>query len=324
MGSTNLTVTARGIQPDNARTFRFNSSQGPGALMIAGLTPATYDFIATGSCQSSPASTATPDLPNNERDLKNYLQALAISRGIADAYQSCVGITSVEVRDRDVEGIVVTLRPRVDVAGRVTLNGTSVRPGEIQARLDTDGPTTRIPMSRTPVAVNADGSFTIGGVPPGRFHPDIRLSGQLQDSYVADVRQSGVSVLENGFDVDTVTPAPLDVILSPGGGTVTGIVRDVTQKPVSNAFVVLVPPAPRSMNRSLYPTATADASGRFTVRGIAPGEYRLFAWLSDPGQLAFSSATLSRFETFSRTLNVAAGSNTANLQITVVPDLYSK
>jgi hypothetical protein len=327
MGSANLTVTARGIEGEGGRVlrFRFPSGQGQGALMIGGLPPATYDFIATGTCQSSTAST-TPllDLPDNERDLLAYLQTLAASRGVTDPSRACVGITSVDVRDRDVEGVGVTLSPRVDVAGRVLLNGVSIRPGDIQARLDPDGLAIRIPMSRVPVNVNADGLFVIGGVPPGRFRPDVRLSGQLQDSYVVDIRQSGSSVLENGFDVGTVPPAPLEVVLNAGGGIASGVVRDATQRPVSNAFVVLVPAAPRSLNRSLYPTTIADATGRFTVRGIAPGEYRLFAWYQDPGQLSFNSPALSRFDTFSRTLNIAAGSNTANLQINVVPDLYSK
>jgi hypothetical protein len=260
-------------------------------------------------------------LPDNERDLRNYLQTLAAER---DPSRGCVGLTSVDVRDRDVDGIMVTLVPRVDVAGRVSLNGVSLRPGDIQARLEPEGLATRIPMTRAPAGPNPDGLFVVGGVPPGRFRPDVRLSGQLQDSYVVDVRQSGVSVLENGFEVGTVAPAPLEVVISSGAGTVSGTVRDAAQKPVSSAFVIFVPSGPRSQNRSLYPTAAADATGRFTVRGIAPGEYRIFGWYQDPGAISFYPAALAGYEAFSRTLNIASGSNTANLQINVVPDLFSK
>jgi hypothetical protein len=41
--------------------------------------------------------------------------------------------------------------------------------------------------------------------------------------------------------------------------------------------MVLIPDAVRE-RVDLYRTATADQAGRFTVRSIAPGDYKLFAW----------------------------------------------
>jgi len=43
-------------------------------------------------------------------------------------------------------------------------------------------------------------------------------------------------------------------------------------------MVVLVPDEPRRAQTRLYKDATTDQYGRFTIVGIAPGGYKLFAW----------------------------------------------
>ncbi len=47
--------------------------------------------------------------------------------------------------------------------------------------------------------------------------------------------------------------------------------------PADAATVTLVPLGARR-TRSFYKTATSDALGHFTIRGIAPGSYKIFAW----------------------------------------------
>jgi hypothetical protein len=54
---------------------------------------------------------------------------------------------------------------------------------------------------------------------------------------------------------------------------------------VPESQVVLVPHSDGSTRRlDLYKTAKTDRSGKFEIRGIAPGEYSVFAWQEvDPG-----------------------------------------
>ena len=42
--------------------------------------------------------------------------------------------------------------------------------------------------------------------------------------------------------------------------------------------VVLVPDTARRTRRDLFQTAVSDASGRVNLTGIAPGDYKVFAW----------------------------------------------
>ena len=55
------------------------------------------------------------------------------------------------------------------------------------------------------------------------------------------------------------------------------VLRD-TQQPAAGATVVLVPDGERRSRPDLFRSASADDSGRFALRGIPPGDYRLLAW----------------------------------------------
>jgi uncharacterized surface anchored protein len=86
-------------------------------------------------------------------------------------------------------------------------------------------------------------------------------------------------VTETDLDFTQGVPAAQFVILlSAAGGQVEGVVQDDNQKPVVGAEVVLVPePSKRSVFR-LFRTSTSDENGHYSINGIAPGEYKLFAW----------------------------------------------
>jgi hypothetical protein len=160
--------------------------------------------------------------------------------------------------------------------------------------------------------------FIFGKVPPGHFTLEVRLSGQLQNAYVTDIRRAGNSVLTSGFDVGQDAPAPLEVSVALNGGTVTGTILNAAQQQMSGAVAVLIPQSVRRQNRSLYPIAASDANGQFTIRGIAPGEYKLIAFPGTPADGIYNLSTQSRLDRFTRPVTVAPGSTTTNLQIQVV------
>jgi hypothetical protein len=75
---------------------------------------------------------------------------------------------------------------------------------------------------------------------------------------------------------------------------------------LTGATVVLVPTESRRQNRTLYRSVGSDASGRFTMTSVPPGEYKLFAWPAGVPSGSFYNATfLKRYEDRGRTLTVA-------------------
>jgi hypothetical protein len=93
------------------------------------------------------------------------------------------------------------------------------------------------------------------------------------------------------------------VLRSPGG-VVEGIVRGAKGEKLSDAVVVLVPDAPLRSADVLYRSVISDVSGRYQLRGVAPGSYHLFAWTELEGAAYRNEQFLKEFEEKSRAVRI--------------------
>jgi Carboxypeptidase regulatory-like domain len=91
-----------------------------------------------------------------------------------------------------------------------------------------------------------------------------------------------LSILSEGSFVASTSANPIEILLGSQGGALQGIVRDSASQPVANATVAIVPDFARRLNSFLYKRAITNAAGTFSVRGLAPGDYHVFAWPSPP------------------------------------------
>jgi hypothetical protein len=66
----------------------------------------------------------------------------------------------------------------------------------------------------------------------------------------------------------------LEIVLSPAGARIEGSLFDEKDQPTSGS-VLLVPDVPGPPD--LFRRTSADSKGKFTLRGVAPGSYRLLA-----------------------------------------------
>ena len=151
------------------------------------------------------------------------------------------------------------------------------------------------------------GVFTFPSVPDGRY--SVVVTPMLPNSYIADVRSGAKSVFDDGFESGELT-GEIEVLVSGKGAKVQGIVRDAMQKPVPAARVVLVPPPARRKNAALYKTIAADENGKFTITGVAPGDYRLYSWESIPGSAWTSTEFMAPYENLGERISVMQGSET--------------
>jgi hypothetical protein len=230
------------------------------------------------------------------------------------------GRALVEVTDRDVTNLAITITPPAVVKGTVKMaDGTAVPPN-LRVSLTPMGGSTRVALytllTTRAAAVGPDGSFAVQSVPPGRFRLNT-VSGLAQDHYVAEVRQNATNVYDDGFEVDNRSPAPLEIVISSGAGIVEGVVTDTTSKPYTGAVVALVPDSRRFENRALFGTAASDAAGHFVFRGIAPGEYRLFAWEITPPN-AYQNANFIRKYADKGKVVVVGQRTSARTELTVI------
>ncbi|MCX6629372.1 MAG: carboxypeptidase regulatory-like domain-containing protein [Candidatus Solibacter sp.] len=187
--------------------------------------------------------------------------------------------TPIQVGTSPIEGISLTVRGGVPVGGQVRVEGetteslakmrVTLQPTEISGVVF--GP---IPAQQ----VKPDGSFQLDDVGADRYTV---LVAPLPDGfYVKSVRSANLDVLAGGLEIAGSSPSPLDVVLSPHAGQVTGAVIDPkAQKPAAAVTVVLVPQEKERRDReAFYKTATTDQAGLFSFKSVVPGEYRVYAW----------------------------------------------
>src|SRR5713226_3463156 len=181
---------------------------------------------------------------------------------------------TLDIGDADVDGISLVLAPGMELKGRVLtegnphLNFTDWRV-VLEPRDDPE-------MTSASVSVKPDGTFTFKNL--GIEVYEVSVAGAPEDFYLKAARLGNDNVLEAGLSLARGRqPGPLELVLSSAGGQIDGIVGSKEQG-FDGAIVVLVPEPRHRGQARLYKTTTTDQYGHFTLRGIVPGEYKLFAW----------------------------------------------
>jgi hypothetical protein len=231
-----------------------------------------------------------------------------------------------EVRDNDVSNISITVPPSVEVRGTAAATGAAKIPPNTRVTLLPGDATVKHPAYQLVFTrsglVAPDGAFSVPAVLEGHYRV-AGVAGLGPDLYLADVRQGAMSVFDLGFGVSTRSNDPIQVVIASGAGTVEGVVRESALKGFPGANVVLVPEASRRENLALYFPATSDASGRFVIRGVPPGDYKLFAWESIRPFSYQNSAFLAKHEERGRLVHVGQG-GTVNAELDVIQAIEKK
>ncbi len=220
---------------------------------------------------------------------------------------------------RDLADLRITVSAGVPLSGEVILNGpgsSAIKPESIRLNLrNLDSmPQAFITLIGT-IPVDAAGKFAIQGVPEARY--TLQITGIPNTAYVADIRYGGVSAMDNGFVLDA-SATPVQVIIETGGATLQGVVLNSENKPAASATVAIVPPTARRQNTLLYKNVTTDEEGKFTIRGIAPGTYTVFAWESILQSAWQNAEYLQRYEGRGRGVNISAN-GVSEVQLNVIP-----
>jgi hypothetical protein len=181
---------------------------------------------------------------------------------------------ALEVGNADVDSVALTIAPGMALSGHVQWEGqpSLLARGELTVLVrgteseHAYGSSTRV----------AGDTFTLKDVSEGVYR--LNVFGQSQDCFLKSVRFGGTESLDEGFTVRRGVEAALEVTLSSRGARIQGAVADADNLPAAGVWVVLVPDEPRRNQFRLYQARTTDQYGRFDLRGVAPGSYKLFSW----------------------------------------------
>ncbi len=128
-----------------------------------------------------------------------------------------------------------------------------------------------------------------------------------EDAYVASVTQPGSTknLLAGPIEINQETK--LEILLAAPGSIVEGVIRDSKGELLEGATVVAVPEEPFRSSWVLYRSVISDVKGRFQLRGVAPGNYRLFGWPDIEGPAFRNTAFLKTYEDRATRLSIAKG-----------------
>lgn len=184
---------------------------------------------------------------------------------------------AVEVGQADVDDVSLMIAPGVEINGVVKVEGNVDLAGT-PLRITLVPPDEMFALGGGVATVNADGSFRLQNVAAGTYV--VRLMNAPPDAYLKAGRFGSENVLDGHLTVAAGrTSNTLELTVSGNGGKVEGLVLTEENLPYSGGQVVLVPEGFALRERAeLYKTGVTDQFGKFTLRGVRPGEYKLFAW----------------------------------------------
>ena len=300
--SSSLLDALIGMDPGNTRY-----DGDTGEFVLQNVTPGSYwlQVIAQGSNTPAPGPPqATNPTP---------AEALAVLSNINTAR------IPIDVLGSDINNLTLTVSSGVAIPGQLRIEGAGANQN-ISAFTLSLQPTSGAPSILTMlqgggVRAAADGSFSIPRITPGDYR--LAVNGLGVGFYIKEARLNQTDVLQNGLTISDDFRGLLEVTLATNPGQITGIVSDAALRAASGVQAVLVPDKLRN-RQDLYRRAVTDQEGRFTFRGVTPGDYRLFAWEDIEPFSYFDPAVLSEYEQQGKLVHVAEGSS-QTVEVKLIP-----
>jgi hypothetical protein len=267
----------------------------PGRIVVV-LRPNTATSMSFASGGSAVVSNGVFEL-DSVLPGSYWIAATAVGQSPLATAAQAVEVTS------GVTGILLKAEPPVTVSGSMKVEGGPAGIPGLTIQL--------VPATGAGSTVTAkpagDGSFTLHAS-PGRYRVEIQglpAGAYLKSATLGD----GDKDVLGGLDIGpAVADSKLAIVVSYAAASVAGTVRGEDGKPAAGT-VTLIPDPPRPDRPSLYQVAETGDDGRFQIRGIRPGKYRLYAWEElEPGSHMDPTVT-APFEAYSVALEAAENDN---------------
>jgi len=270
-----------------ARTYRVRG-------IITGITPAQKPSVELISkAGDSYRANANEVGPDGQFEVRGVAPGSYVVRASTPAEsQSFTAHQDVSVVAADVDGVKLTPMPSFTLSGHLQIEGRAA--GDLpqysanlrQAELpEGSGFFMSQEFFGTNAPVDRLGNFEWKSVTPGNYIVQV-YGGDGQGFFLKSVKLGGRDIA-TGFTASG--PAAIDVVVSSKGGMVEGTVVEATTgkdgekdsdtvQPVANVAVVAVPEEKFRKLPDRFGIGSTDQHGRFTIRGVAPGSYTIYAW----------------------------------------------
>jgi hypothetical protein len=299
-----------------ARTYRVRGTVtgvNPGQKPVVELFPKTGDSIRANANEIG---------PDGQFEVRGVAPGSYVLRAGAGTGTQLLSVRQdISVVAADVEGVKLAPLPTFTISGRLHIEGSAsgdLTPYVVNLRQADLPEDPGFFMSQDFFGTNASvdrlGNFDWKDVNPGTYVVQV-YGGEGQGSFFLKSVTLGGRNIETGFTASG--PATLDLVVSSKGGMVEGTVVEEEEKekdvekdhPVANATVVAVPEEKYRKLPDRFGMGSTDQHGRFTIRGLAPGSYTLYAWQDLEEAVWRDADFLKSQEANGKTMKVEEGSH---------------
>jgi protocatechuate 3,4-dioxygenase beta subunit len=193
------------------------------------------------------------------------------------------GLATVVVDGEDISNVSVSPVPALTISGRVVFEGARA-PAAAPPRvsLPLSPPALAIAMAQPVIELDEGGHFTVAGLAPGLYRPwNITMPGirsPIGSWWLKSVLMHGEEILDSPLDMRQGADDAV-VTFSDRATEIAGTVKDIEGSPAADCFVVVF-----SADKAFWFFASrrvaavrADAQGRYSIRNLPPGGYRIVA-----------------------------------------------
>jgi hypothetical protein len=266
----------------------------------------------------------TPRAPNGDFDLPGFLPGDYTIQVSPNNGQHLTCRTEVTVADGDVEGVICSLAPAAEIAGRISMEngdlaallrapeGRPAPPTTPRAELYEIDQNLSIPGSPS----KNDGTFTIENIAPAKYW--VRAIALPIGTYAKSIRFGEQDVMNAPIDLTSVAGGKLDVVLSTKVASIRVQVHDAQGQPAASALVLAWPKVVQGFNLDHGRNGTAGRDGTASIKDLAPGEYYVAAWEQTDPFMWQNPEFLAKIESHAKTLTLAEGAQ-ESVDLTVIP-----
>ena len=242
--------------------------------------------------------------------LPGKYRLIAARRGRGQEPQ--IASASVEVIDRDIQGLTLALGSGASITGRIvseneepTLNWRRV---SVDIR-STEGGRRGFGFGGGGRPIEEDFSFRIANLPGGLYRLSVNLP--PGNHYVESIRAEGQDIIDRLIEMnDHDQLAGVEVRVSSNGSRISGVVQSEEDGKAVDGATVLVfaaDPQQRGSFSRFTRTTQTDQTGRYSLEGLPPAEYLVCALAEhEPGRES-EPEYLNGLEGDATTIDLSAG-----------------
>ncbi|MGD0136935.1 MAG: carboxypeptidase-like regulatory domain-containing protein [Bryobacteraceae bacterium] len=176
----------------------------------------------------------------------------------------------ISVGNNDLDRVVVEMKPAMELRGKITVEGSALSSWPQITLTPTDG----LNYLDSPM-VDSDGQFRVTGMEPAAYN--VTVGFMPPPLYVKAMRFNGRDV-DGPIDLGASSAASLELVVSRGTATLSGVVSD-SNGPVGPGIFVIAIRETAQLRR-----AVTDDKGQFSFEGLPLGQYYVVA-MDGPGML---------------------------------------